>query len=251
LIACHTDFKREPIIVQPKLLFSKEPFSYPVEAFNLGIEGRTVIELMIDEEGNIIESSVLESSGSPLLDESALRMLKSSVYEPGTIDGAPGIFELHIPVHFRLANAYDLIDDIDNWLEQTTAYQEDIRNSTTATISELYGELYYHYHKMAREIGYTRSKNVNNDILNIVTQNVCGSWPEYRTEWPLGFLLYKDYINRYPDTVYKANAIDGLIRYLERDKKILEHYSYSKPPYSTIYSLILKELIQAYDQKHF
>jgi hypothetical protein len=193
----------------------------------------------------------LETSGSPILDESALNMLKSSVYEPGTIDGAPGIFELHIPVHFRLANVFDLIDDIDNWLEQTITYQEAIKNSTPATISELYEKLYYHYHDMAREIGYTRSKNVNDDILDIMIKSVYGSWSEYKTEWPLGFLLYKDYITRYPDSRYKADAIDGLIRYLERDKKILEHYSYSKPPYASVYSLVLNELINAYDQKLF
>jgi len=251
LIACHTELKRKPTIIQPKLLFTEESFSYPLEAFNLGIEGRTVIKLLIDEEGNIIESSVLEPSGSPILDESALKMIKSSVYEPGTIDGVPGRFELHIPVHFRLANVYDLIDDIDNWLEQTAAFHEEIMNSRTAVDSVLYEKLYYHYHDLAREIGYTRSKNVNSDILDIVKKNVGGSWSEYKTEWPLGFLLYKDYISRYPDSWYNSHAIDGLIRYLERDKKILEHYAYSKPPFAAIYSLILNELINAFEQKLF
>ncbi len=250
-ISCHSELKREPIIIQPKLLFTEKPFSYPVEAYNLGIEGRTVIKLLVDDEGNIMESSVFETSGSPILDESALEMLNSSVYEPGTIDGVPGIFELHIPVHFRLANVYDLIEDVDSWFEKAVAYQEEIKDSTTTVNSELYEKLYYHYHDMAREIGHTRSKIVNTVILDIVDNTIRGAWPDHSNEWPLGFLLYKDYIIRYPDSGYRSHAIDGLIRYLERDKKILEHYSYSKPPFAAIYSLILKELIKVYDQKLF
>jgi TonB family protein len=251
LINCHAEKKPYPLIVQPKLLTTKEPLAYPVDAFNLGIQGRTIIRILVDTEGYITESTILESSGSKLLDESALNIVKSSLYEPGTIDGVPGIFELHIPIHFILDNAYDLLIDIDDWLEQTLLYQEEIKKATAITKSESYENLFFHYQEMAQEISYTRSKKVNDIILDIVENSVSRDWSGYRDEWPLGFLLYQDYITRYPDSKYISNSLDGLIRYFEREKKILEHYTYSKPPYSTIYSKILNGLIEAYDQKHF
>ena len=247
---CTPEFKHQPVIEEPKLLFTKEPLAYPVEAFNLGIEGRTVIKLMIDPEGNIREATILESSGSHVLDESALRMAKSSVYEPGTIDGVPGEFELHIPVQFKLENTYDLIEDIDYWLEQTLIYQKELE-ADTVNIHELYEELFYHYQKLAREIGYTRSKDANETIMSFIDVALSQPWVEYQKKWPLGFLLYRDYMSRYPESEYQTNSLDGLIRYLEREKKILEHYTYTKQPYATIYSLILNELIDAYDQKQF
>jgi TonB family protein len=251
LINCHSERKPHPFIVQPKLLSTKEPLAYPVEALNLGIEGKTVIRILVDTDGYITESTILESSGSHLLDESALKMVKSSLYEPGTIDGVPGIFELHIPMYFKLGNTYDLLNDIDEWLEQTLLYQEEIERATAESKSESYENLFFHYQEMAQEISYTRSKDVNNIILDIVAKSVSRDWREYRDKWPLGFLLYQDYIKRYPDSKYISNSLDGLIRHFEREKKILEYYTYSKPPYSTIYSQILNGLIKAYDQKHF
>jgi protein TonB len=251
LTACHPEIKHKPIVVQPELLYTKEALSYPVEAFNLGIEGTTVIRLMVDTEGNITESTILESSGSPILDHSALKMVNSSVYEPGTIDGDPALFELHVPVQFKLDNTYDLLEDLDNWLEQTLKYREEIENATSTTKTDSYEKLFNHYQELAREIGYTRSKSANDIILDIVEESVRKPWVEYRKKWPLGFLLYEDYIKRYTDSEYISNTIDELISYLERDKKILEHYTYSKKPYATIYSLILNELIKVYDKKLF
>jgi TonB family protein len=251
LINCQSDIKPQPLIVQPKLLTTNEPLAYPEKAFELGIEGRTVIKLLIDWEGYIVESTIMESSGSQILDDAALKMVNSSVYEPGSIDGVPGNFELHIPIHFKLAKNYDLINDIDNWYEKTLIYQEEIRRATAETISESYEILFYHYSDLAREIGHTRAKVANNLLLKLVDVSVIGSWSEYKDDWPLGFLLYKDYMKRYPESKYMSNSLDGLIKYLDREKRILEHYTYSKAPYSNIYSLILNELIRAYDKKHF
>lgn len=247
---CNPELQHEPVIEEPKLLFTKEPLAYPVEAYNLGIEGKTVVKIMIDPEGDISESTILESSGSHVLDESALKMVKSSVYEPGTIDGVPGEFELHIPVHFKLDNTYDLIEDIDYWLEQTLIYRKELKVDSVNS-SELYKQLFYHYQKLAREIGYTRSKDANNTILSIINDSLARPWIEFKKKWPLGFLLYRDYISRYPESEYQTDSLDDLIRYLDREKKILEYYTYTKQPYATIYSLILNELIKAYDQKQF
>jgi len=251
LTACHSGGKHRPIIIQPKLLFTKEALSYPVEAFNLGIEGTTVIRLMVDTEGNITESTIFESSGSPLLDQAALQMVNSSVYEPGTIDGDPALFELHVPVNFKLDNTYVLLEDIDNWLKETLNYRKQLESATSTTKTESYKKLFYHYQELAREISYTRSMSANDVILDIVEESVSKPWTEYEKKWPLGFLLIEDYIIRYEKSDYISNAIDELITYLERDKKILEHYTYSKKPYATIYSLILNELIKVYDKKLF
>ena len=248
LTACHSGRKHESTVIKPELLFRKEALSYPVEAFNLGIEGTTVIRLMVDTEGNVTESAILESSGSPILDHSALQLVNSSVYEPGTIDGDPALFELHVPVHFRLDNKYELLEDIDNWLEKTLIYQKEIENATSTSKAKSYEKLFSHYRELAREIGYTRSKSANDVILDLVEESVGKPWVEYRKEWPLGFLLYEDYIKKYVDSEYIPDTIDELISDLERDKKILEHYTYSKKPYATIYSLILNELIKVYDK---
>lgn len=49
---------------------------YPIEAMSSGKQGRTVVDLLVGESGTVSEATVAESSGSPILDEAAVRGMK-------------------------------------------------------------------------------------------------------------------------------------------------------------------------------
>lgn len=69
---------------------------YPREAIARGQQGEVLVFLMLDAEGKVIASRVEESSGFPLLDEAALRAVRSVE----TLPGAPR--QTLLPVRFRL-----------------------------------------------------------------------------------------------------------------------------------------------------
>jgi protein TonB len=50
---------------------------YPLLARRMGAEGKVVIEAVIDSQGHILSAQVVQSSGSPILDDDAMTLLKS------------------------------------------------------------------------------------------------------------------------------------------------------------------------------
>lgn len=61
---------------------------YPAEARRLGVQGKVVLEVVVDEEGKVARARVLRPL-HPLLDEAALRAAKGLRFRPGRVDGRP------------------------------------------------------------------------------------------------------------------------------------------------------------------
>lgn len=70
---------------------------YPLEAIKLGLQGEVLVLVIIDENGNITAARVEESSGHHMLDEAALRNVRTIRSLPSD---APR--EALLPLRFRL-----------------------------------------------------------------------------------------------------------------------------------------------------
>ena len=76
---------------------------YPALARRRGIEGDAKVRLVIERNGALLSSSLRVASGSALLDESALAMVKAASPFPRVPDELVGErFEFEVPVAFRL-----------------------------------------------------------------------------------------------------------------------------------------------------
>lgn len=76
---------------------------YPALARRRGIEGDAKVRLVIERNGALLSSSLHVASGSALLDESALAMVKAASPFPRVPDELAGErFEFEVPVAFRL-----------------------------------------------------------------------------------------------------------------------------------------------------
>jgi len=246
--ACHPEKVEKSLIVQPVLLSTQESLKYPPDAIEQGLQGKAVIKIFVNKEGMVSEAKILYSSGSDILDEAAMKMLRSSVYTPGSIDGVPSDFWLHLPIQFKIGGENEISTDLDDWTELTLEYREKIKAGTDVNKSGTYKNLYYHYQSLAFEISSTRSMTANKRILTIVEDPIGKPWIKYQDKWPLGFLLFQDYIKRYPKSEFALKSHDDLIRYLKGEIEILEKKSISKTHYALIYLLISETLKKLYDQ---
>ena len=86
--------KREVQIAQKKL---SQHLFYPPEAIARGIEGEVRLILKLSADGAVDSASIAASSGSPLLDNAAIK----AAYAMGRLTGATSR-ELILPVVFRL-----------------------------------------------------------------------------------------------------------------------------------------------------
>ncbi len=74
---------------------------YPVIAKKAGIEGRVILQFIVDEQGRVTESKVVRGIGGGCDDE-ALRALQTARFRPGTQRGKPVKVKMSLPVTFRL-----------------------------------------------------------------------------------------------------------------------------------------------------
>jgi TonB family protein len=86
---------------KPELLRQVVP-AYPDMARSAGIEGRVVVQVVVDTLGRVARAEVLAPSGSRLLDESALAAAQQFEFRPGYQLDRPVPVTLSIPFRFQL-----------------------------------------------------------------------------------------------------------------------------------------------------
>lgn len=81
----------QPIQILPRIdaQHSREP-EYPPQSRRLGEQGSLVLQALIDVDGRVLDSKLVQSSGFDRLDQAALDGIKSNYrFIPGMVDGKP------------------------------------------------------------------------------------------------------------------------------------------------------------------
>jgi TonB family protein len=82
--------------------------NYPDEAVQNNLEGRVFIKFIIDEKGKVTEPEIVRSSGHPILDEEALRVISVLPdWNPGILDGKTVKVNFTVPINFQLSSGND------------------------------------------------------------------------------------------------------------------------------------------------
>ena len=88
---------------QALIQFLSENVKYPEDARKNGIEGRVIVQFVVDKDGSIVKVKVLRSGGDKSLDNEAIRVIKSMPnWKPGTERGKNVRVKYKLPVNFRL-----------------------------------------------------------------------------------------------------------------------------------------------------
>ncbi|MFN3196196.1 MAG: TonB family protein [Chlorobiota bacterium] len=76
---------------------------YPKSAYEDKIEGKTVVKVKIDKDGNQVDTQIAKSSGNSDLDDEAVRAVKTlKDWNPGTVGEKAVATWVQIPVKFKL-----------------------------------------------------------------------------------------------------------------------------------------------------
>jgi protein TonB len=87
-------------ITQPALLHRVEPV-YPDVAVAARMQGISILETIVDEEGRVTDVRVLRSAGQ-ILDREAIAAVRQWRYTPVVLNGTPVKFVLTVTLSFRL-----------------------------------------------------------------------------------------------------------------------------------------------------
>lgn len=87
-------------MTRPEIIHQVEPV-YTKVAFRARVEGTSILQLVIDEEGNVIHARILR--GLPLgLDKAAIEAVEQWRFKPATLEGRPVKVAYNVQVTFRV-----------------------------------------------------------------------------------------------------------------------------------------------------
>ena len=93
-----------PMTLPQALRTDPNPFRYPLELYEKGIQGDVTLRLHVDSVGGVVAESVsvAQSSGIPKLDSAAVEGAPALLFRPAVLDGRPVPLTVLFPVKFRV-----------------------------------------------------------------------------------------------------------------------------------------------------
>jgi protein TonB len=79
----------------------QESITYPEIAKRAGVEGRVIVQFVVDEQGNVVDPFVVRGIGAGC-DEEAVKAVRKVKFTPGKQRGRPVKVQMTLPVTFRL-----------------------------------------------------------------------------------------------------------------------------------------------------
>jgi protein TonB len=90
---------------RPDYGFNPKP-PYPLIARRMGVQGIVLLRVHVRADGSVAAAEIKQSSGSTLLDDSALRTVRESWrFMPARLDGVPVESWVEVPIRFVLGDA--------------------------------------------------------------------------------------------------------------------------------------------------
>lgn len=81
----------------------QKKIEYPEMARKAGIEGRVIVQFVVNEQGQVVNPKVVRGIGGGC-DKEALRVVKTAEFKPGMQRGRPVKVQYTLPITFQLRN---------------------------------------------------------------------------------------------------------------------------------------------------
>ncbi len=192
-----------PVLLEYKVL-------YPDEARWMGLEGRVILGILIDQNGSVEQVRIIKSSSSAVLDSAALKTARTFVFSPAYRGDKPVKIWVNMPVEFK----FEEVKPAD-WLVDVKSLQASLKAEYK---EELVMDLYRLYKKLIFSPRKTIGIKVNDYIKTAVLEKTARLWEGYWQLYPAMPLLFFDIIFRYPDSYARFEAEEDFRNFFEKEK---------------------------------
>ncbi|MFC1583514.1 energy transducer TonB [Candidatus Neomarinimicrobiota bacterium] len=221
LPTCHPVSEGSPDYLPPQMELEGLVSYYPLEAYLKGLEGRVVMLVRIEETGDVSDVRVAVSSGAGILDSAAQVIARVIRFSPAQVHGQPQALWLRVPIVFTLDQTDRASINLRGW--RRTA--RDLQSAASAGEPEerrvAERELLDHYVQLAYKMVDSRAVSANRIILEVAMIPVQDNWRDYQRVWPLPFVLFRDFLARYPQSEYAGLAGNYFRDYLQHEAALL------------------------------
>ncbi len=216
-IGCgHVQNIEEGNYVPPTVKYQPKIF-YPAHAQENSITGITKLMLYIDKDGQVKKVDLVKSSGNQVLDSAAENYCWNIVFNPALGNGRPIGSRLNWEIKFNMSNknqlAFQYIYDMQSYFNEINGSLPSERKRIQKLILIRDSEF---VHNM------TDILNFNNTIEQVLLSTTSAEWKKDWDVYPLSFLLYYDFMQRFPDYEDLAAVKTQMLNALKHDIRFIK-----------------------------
>ena len=221
LFACSGNFELQDSSGYTPPTVKKRPrLMYPKSAQMNSFTGKSKAILLVSDKGIVEQVDLTESTGSEILDEAAIDYCRKLVFNPALRNNKPVTSRIEWGFQFSI-----LDQDWDPYIYVNT-------------IQQLYSQLfmkppseriYIERKILAEHNNYVFNMrdviNYNSFLEKVISSDLVDGWKNEWDSWPLSFLIYHDFIQRFPEYDSLAgvkqqlkNAVSFDIEYINNSK---------------------------------
>ncbi len=209
----------------PSPKVAMEP-QYPREAMEEGLEGSVEMTLLVGKDGRVKEARIIESSGSGILDNAAAEFASKLTFHPAQKEGKPVDVWVSRTMNYKLIDNRFLPEQYIKRIEQLT---EQARHAPHTHISAILHDMLKTHEDLSAYLNANIPLNYNRYIQQIVQTDVYTAWNELWNEWPLHYLVFHDFLTRYPESSWAPKARRLLTQFIEQDLMRVKDSSNAEP----------------------
>lgn len=207
------DYTKPKLKYHPKLI-------YPAEAEGKNYVGVAEVYITLSETGTIEKVTLLKSSGYEVLNNAALDYCKQLVFEPAKKNGEPVGCNVIQKVNFNLLDESFSFEGYVRQMKKLYRLEKNAegneKNSIRNEILRKYDQLIYRLSNVV---------NFNSAMERVILPETSSNWKHSWDNYPLTFLLYHDFIQRYPNyrdleiaKKYLKDALESDLQFIQRTK---------------------------------
>lgn len=157
---------------------------------------------------------------------------------------------MHWPVVFELTTMPVFSLDLQEWQRKVLDCQKEGSTEDLDERQIAQKDLFFHYVNLASKMAENRSVISNRMIMNVVVPPIRNSWIEYHEVWPLPFVVFQDYVYRFPDSKYFNEAKDRIVDYMLDEILLLNLASPGDSPLVKARQRLLNDLIRFLEEHY-
>jgi TonB family protein len=191
---------------QPRLL-------YPKIALDNVYTGNTVVIIHVSETGEVEKTEISKSSGYDCLDNAALEFCDNVVFYPASVNNKPVKSRISQEIKFSM-NEDEGGSIAKDYVNRLSKLYAELPITNTFARREIQNKILNMHNEFILNMG--DAYNFNMVLSKVLMPGIVNAWDKDWNSYPLSFLLYHDFIMRFPDydsiTVVK-NLLGNSLRY--------------------------------------
>jgi TonB family protein len=207
----HIESSRDPNYAPPTVK-TQPRLMYPKVAQENSYSGKTKLVIYVDDQGIVDRVVMLNSSGHKILDDAALNYCKQLTFKPAELNSEPVKSRVEWEVKFNISqqNLDPLV-----YLQNIQSLYNKLSSASNIERKDILNQILSEHKEFVQSMGDV--VNFNTVIGKVISADLASQWKSDWNSWPVSFLLYHDFMKRYPDFDSMAVVKELFIKSLKFD----------------------------------